>query len=87
MIQSEKSKLMTFKDLSKPVKIKTKKGVKEIIINPENIFIISIAHIRFRKDLDFLTVMSKPTGGAPLSMFHEDGLMRKPTKAILAHIL
>ena len=79
--------MLTFKDLSKPIKVKTKQGVKTTTINPENIFRRSIALIRYRTDLDFLTVMSKPTGGAPLSMFHEDGLMRKPTKAILAHIL
>ena len=66
----KKSKLMTFKDLSKPVKVKTTQGIKATTINPVNIFRRSIALIRYRKDLDFLTVMSKPTGGAPLSMFY-----------------
>ena len=62
-------KLKSFKELSKSMKVKTKQGIKEMKMNPEIIF------------RTLLTVLSVPTGGAPLSMFHDDGSMRKPTRA------
>ena len=83
----KQSKLKTFKDLIKSMKLKTKQGFKAIRINPEIIFRRSIALCHFRRDLSLLTVLSKPTGGATLSLFHEDGLMKKKTKADLAHVL
>ena len=83
----KQTKLKTFKDLSKSIKLKTSTGVKQVKINPEMILRRSIALTRFRSDLDLLDIMSLPMGGAPLSIFYDNGLMRKPTKADLAHIL
>ena len=83
----KKSNLKTFKGLNKSMKINTSQGVKEMKINPEMIFRRSIALTRFRSDLSLLSLLSLPTGGAPLSIFYEDGLMRKPIKADLAHML
>ena len=54
------------------MKVKTKQGIKEMKMNPEIIFRRAIAVSSFRTLL---------TGGAPLSMFHDDGSMRKPTRA------
>ena len=60
------------------MKVKTKQGIKEMKMNPEIIFRRAIAVSSFRT---LLTVLSVPTDGAPLSMFHDDGSMRKPKRA------
>lgn len=83
----KQTKLKTFKDLKKTVKVKTKHGIKETKMNPELIFRRAIATSGYRSDLNLQAVLSIPTGGAPLSLFHDDGSMRKPTKTDLAHFL
>ena len=83
----KQSKVKTFKDLKKPVYLKTKTGLKTARINPEMIFRSVVSIIKFRPYLDLLSVLSLPMGGAPPCLFHEDGMMRKTCKSELLHFL
>ena len=83
----KQSKVKTFKDLKKPVHLKTKTGLKTARINPEMVFRRVVCIIKFRPDLDLLSVLSLPMGGEPPCLFHEDGMMRKTCKSELLHFL
>lgn len=84
----KKTPMKTFADLQKKVKVKAKSGFKLAHTSPELIMRRGLAIMKFRPELDLEAIMSIPTGGAPLSLFHEDGLMRSPSsKADIAHVL
>jgi hypothetical protein len=79
-----KSKLKTFEDMNAKTSLKCKSG--EIItghINPENGFRRALVLANSRDDVTIDIILSHPAGPIPVSMFHEDGTMRKSCKSDL----
>ena len=79
-----KSKLKTFEDMNAKTSLKCKSG--EIItghINPEIGFRCALVLANSRDDVTIDNILSHPAGPIPVSMFHEDGTMRKSCKSDL----
>ena len=79
-----KSKLKTFEDMNAKTSLKCKSG--EIItghINPEIGFRRALVLANSRDDVTIDIILSHPAGPIPVSMFHEDGTMRKSCKSDL----
>ena len=79
-----KSKLKTFEDMNAKTSLKCKSG--EIItshINPEIVFRRVLVLANSRDDVTIDNILSHPVGPIPVSMFHEDGTMRKSYDSIL----
>ena len=73
-----KSKLKTFEHMNAKTSLKCKSG--EIItghINPEIVFRRALVLANSRDDVTIDNIFSHPVGPIPVSMFHEDGTMRK----------
>jgi hypothetical protein len=83
-----RSKLKTFTDLIKTPKLKC--GPVEILnvhISPELIFRRALVLAGCREDVTIEKILSFPIGPVPISIFHENGTMRKTSKADLSHQL
>jgi hypothetical protein len=79
-----KSKLKTFEHMNAKTSLKCKSG--EIItghINPEIVFRRALVLANSRDDVTIDNILSHPLGPIPVSMFHEDGTMRKSCKSDL----
>jgi hypothetical protein len=79
-----KSKLKTFEHTNAKTSLKCKSG--EILtrhINPEIVFRRALVLTNNRDDVTIDNVLSHPVGPIPVSMFHEDGTMRKSCKSDL----
>ena len=79
-----KSKLKTFEHMNAKTSLKCKSG--EIItghINPEIVFRCALVLANSRDDVTIDNILSHPVGPIPVSMFHEDGTMRKSCKSDL----
>ena len=79
-----KSKLKTFEHMNAKTYLKCKSG--EIItghINPEIVFRRGLVLANSRDDVTIDNILSHPVGPIPVSMFHEDGTMRKSCKSNL----
>ena len=76
-----KSKLITFEHMNAKTSLKCKSG--DIItghINPEIVFRRALVLANSRGDVTIDNILSHPVGPIPVSMFHEDGTMRKSCK-------
>jgi hypothetical protein len=79
-----KSKLKTFEHMNAKTSLKCKSG--EIIsghINPEIVFRCALFLANSRDDVTIDNILSHHVGPIPVSMFHEDGTMRKSCKSDL----
>ena len=79
-----KSKLKTFEHMNAKTSLKCKSG--EIItghINPEIVFRRALVLANSRDDVTIDNILSHHVGPIPVSMFHEDGTMRKSCKSDL----
>ncbi|CAC5409086.1 unnamed protein product [Mytilus coruscus] len=79
-----KSKLKTFEHMNAKTTLKCKSG--EIItghINPEIVFRRALVLANSRDDVTIESILSLPLGPIPVSLFHEDGTMRKCCKSDL----
>jgi hypothetical protein len=79
-----KSKLKTFEHMTSKTNLKCKSG--EIIsghINPELAFRRALVLANCRDDVTIENVLSHPIGLIPVSLFHDDGTMRKSCKSDL----
>jgi len=84
----KKSGLKTFADMNKKTKFKSGDGgIKAGAISPEIVFRRALTLARCRDDVSLTTVLSRPIGPVPVSIFHPDGTMRKTNKAELGHQL
>jgi hypothetical protein len=52
-------------------------------INPEIVFRRALVLANSRDDVTIYNILSHPVGPIPVSMFHEDGIMRKSCKSDL----
>ncbi|CAC5400233.1 unnamed protein product [Mytilus coruscus] len=80
-----KSKLKTFEHMNAKTTLKCKSG--EIItghINPEIVFRRALVLANSRDDVTIESILSLPLGPIPVSLFHEDGTMRKCCKSDLS---
>ena len=83
-----KSSLKTFTDMIPSTKAKAGNGKPvSITVNPEVVFRRALMLSNKRGDISLYPVMSHPVGPLPTSMFHDDGSMRKTSKAELTHQL
>jgi hypothetical protein len=76
--------LKTFEHTNAKTSLKCKSG--EILtrhINPEIVFRRALVLTNNRDDVTIDNVLSHPVGPIPVSMFHEDGTMRKSCKSDL----
>ena len=79
-----KSKLKTFEHMTSKTNLKCKS--EEIIsghINPELVFRRALVLANCRDDVTIENVLSHPIGPIPVSLFHDDGTMRKSCKSDL----
>ena len=75
------STVHTFADMTKKTKIKGPGGkMQNITVNPELIFRRALALAKCRDDITLEAVLSHPVGCVPLSLFHDDGTMRKSSE-------
>jgi hypothetical protein len=85
---SPRSKLKTFTDLIKTSKLKCRSGeILNVHISPELVFRRALVLAGCREDVTIEKILSFPIGPVPISIFHEDGTMRKTSKADLSHQL
>ena len=78
-------KLKTFQSMTIPTKLSTRsEGIKPANVSPETIFRRGLALAEFREDVTVEALMSHPIGSVPLSLFNEDGSLRKTNKSDLA---
>ena len=85
-----KSKLKTFTELSKKTNIKLHggKGVTlHVNISPELVFRRALTLAKSREGVNVDSVLAHPVGPVPTALFHEDGTLRKSSKAELGHKL
>ena len=79
-----KSKLKTFENMTSKTNLKCKSG--EVIsghMNPELVFRRALILANCRDDVTIENVLSHPVGPIPVSLFHDDGTMRKSCKSDL----
>ena len=85
-----RSKLKTFADMNKKTKIKLLGGrdvTLQVNISPELVFRRALTLAKNRDGVTVSSVLSHPIGPVPTGLFHDDGTMRKCTKAELGHKL
>ena len=83
-----RSCVKTFAEMTKKTKIKSGgQGTMQVSISPELIFRRALILVQSRDDITVETIMSRPMGAVPTSLFHDDGTMRKATKSDLGHRL
>ena len=82
-----RSQLQTFSDMSKKTKIKQQGRIKNTNISSELVFRRALTIANCRDDITVDNILSHPIGPVPISLFHEDGTMRKCTKAELGQKL
>ena len=80
-----RSEIKTFGDMTKETKIKVQGQLNCWNISSEVVFRRAFTLANCRQDVTLETVLSHPEGRVPVSMFHDDGTMRKCVKADLAH--
>ncbi|KAK3108281.1 hypothetical protein FSP39_004793 [Pinctada imbricata] len=78
-----KSKLKSYPTMSCKAKSDTTKGSAGHV-NPEILFRRALLLSHNRPDVSLETVLSYPIGPVPISLFHEDGWIRKTNKSELA---
>ncbi|KAK3097137.1 hypothetical protein FSP39_006702 [Pinctada imbricata] len=78
-----KSKLKSFATMSCKARSDTTKGSAGHV-NPEILFRRALLLSHVRPDVSLETVLSYPVGPVPISLFHEDGSIRKTNKSELA---
>ena len=78
-----KSGVQTFSDISKKSIFLSGHGKISGSFRPECIFRQAFSIARYRDDVSLQSVISYPVGSFPSALFHEDGTMRKSTKAEL----
>lgn len=82
-----RSGLVTFTDMTRKTKVSTK-GVKiNVTISPEMVFRRALTMSRNRNDVSMDTVLSHPITPIPISLFHEDGTLRKCQKSELVKMI
>ena len=79
--------LLTFTDMLKKTKISCGSKTLEANISPEVVFRRALTMAKSREDIGLHTVLSHPVTSVPTSLFHEDGSMRKTSKAELCQVL
>jgi hypothetical protein len=78
--------LKTFTDVIKTSKLKCGSGeILNVHISPELVFRRALVLAGCREDVTIEKIISFPIGPVPISIFHEDGTMRKTSKADLSH--
>lgn len=83
-----RSKLKSLEDMTQKTKLKCRSGdTVTVHINPELVFRRTRVLANCREDVTVEKVLSFPIGPIPTSLFHDDGTMRKASKADLAHQL
>ena len=83
-----RSKLKTFTDLIKTSKLKCGSGeILNVHISQELVFHRALVLAGCREDVTIEKILSFPIEPVPISIFHEDGTMRKTLKADLSHQL
>ena len=78
-----KSGVQTFSDMAKKSKFQSGQVKITGSLSPEVIFRSALSIARCRDDVSLESVLSHPVGPIPSAIFHEDGAMRKSTKAQL----
>ena len=78
-----KSGVQTFSDMAKKSKFQSGQVKITGSLSPEVIFRRALSIARCRDDVSLESVLSHPVGPVPSAIFHEDGAMRKSTKAQL----
>ena len=77
--------LKTFQSMTIQTKLSTKsEGIKRSYVSTETIFQRDLALAEFREDVTVEALMSHPIGSVPLSLFNEDGSLRKANKSNMA---
>ena len=80
--------MKTFTDLIKTSKLICGSGeILNVHISPELVFRRALVLAGCREDVIIEKILSFPIGPVPISIFHEDGTMRKTSKADLSHQL
>ncbi|KAK3735047.1 hypothetical protein QZH41_001743 [Actinostola sp. cb2023] len=79
----KKSKLQTFSELNKKVKVKSK-SAKEIILKADRALFAQMIIIAENRKLQMREVLCHPLGPLPWSLSTADGSLRKTTKSTLA---
>ena len=79
-----KTKLLTFEDMKK---VNTRNRSTASSLSPEIIFRRALMISKIREGLSLENVLQYPIGEVPISMFHEDGMMRDTAKSKLGAIL
>ena len=83
-----RSKLKTFTDLIKTSKLKCGSGeILNVHISPELVFRRALVLAGCPEDATIEKILSFPIEPVPISIFHENGTMRKTLKADLSHQL
>ncbi|MES9879249.1 MAG: hypothetical protein ABW185_00005 [Sedimenticola sp.] len=82
-----RSGLKTFSDVSKKTPLISAGKTKDVTIGSELVFRRALTLSKTRGDATMKTVLSRPVTSIPTALFHEDGTMRKNTKADLTHKL
>ena len=82
-----RSGLKTFTDMTKKAKVKMDAGTLHVNISPESVLRRALTIASTREDVTTKTLLSLPIDPVPTSLFHDDGTMRKCSKADLIHKL
>lgn len=82
-----RSGLKTFSDVKKKTPITTHGKASDMTINSELVFLRALTLSITREEVSMKSVLNQPVTSVPTSLFHEDGSMRKTTKAELLHKL
>lgn len=83
----KKSGLKTFTSMTKKTKLKSGGLTINVNLNPELVFRRALTLSGTREEVSTRNLLSYPIGPVPTSLFHEDGTMRKCSKADLGHKL
>jgi hypothetical protein len=79
-----KSKLKTFEHMNAKTPLKCKSGeIITVHINPEIVFRRALVLANSKDDVTIDNILSHPVGPIPVSIFHEDGTMRKNSQTVL----
>ena len=83
----KKSAVKTFTDMHAKTKVSSQSKSKAVHMSSELVFRRALVLSGSRPDANLDMVLPKPVTSVPTSLFHEDGSMRKNTKADLIHCL
>ena len=82
-----RSGLKTFSDVNKKTPVITQGQTSDMTISSELVFRRALTLSKTREEVSMKSVLTQPVTSVPTSLFHEDGSMRKTTKAELLHKL